>query len=214
MSVSGSPPDRHTVVDTVVVNYFVAVGRFELLAALLGGAVCVPRAVFDPEEPEDLADEATSELRRGLRLHRRRAGDDRIARELRARSQAALPHFEELPDWATRGKLVAIPLTEAELGTFARLRDRDYVSRFSLLAGLGRGEAAALAVALARGHDLATDDNDAITVAKALSPALRVHRIRGLLIQAVGRGIITRSDAQAIHDAMIAAGFWDRGKLD
>jgi predicted nucleic acid-binding protein len=61
-------------------------------------------------------------------------------------------------------------MTYEELETFARLRDREYVKQFSLIAGLGRGEAAALAIAHARGFDLATDDQDAIRVATALAP--------------------------------------------
>ena len=35
------------IADTVVVNYFLALGRFGLLADLLGGTVCVPRSVYD-----------------------------------------------------------------------------------------------------------------------------------------------------------------------
>ena len=69
MSASESPFERPAVADTVVLNYFVAVGAFELLRTLFGGAVHVPRAVFDPDEPDDVAEEAASELRRGLRLH-------------------------------------------------------------------------------------------------------------------------------------------------
>jgi hypothetical protein len=64
MSASESRFERPVVADTVVVNYFVAVGAFDLLRALLGGVVHIPRAVFDPDEPDDVAEEAASELRR------------------------------------------------------------------------------------------------------------------------------------------------------
>src|SRR5262249_47594780 len=128
---------------------------------------------------------AASELRRGLRLHRSRTQDDGVGGELRARSERALPHFERLPELVRSGLLIAIEMSSDELATFARLRDRLYVQRFSLIAGLGRGEAAALAIATARGYDLATDDTDAIKVAAALEPAVPVHRIRGLLLGAV-----------------------------
>lgn len=206
--------ERPVVADTVVVNYFLSVGVFDLLRALLGGVVEVPRAVFDPDEPDDVAEEAASELRRGLRLHRRRSSDRGIARELRERSAEALPHFETLPDLASRGELVVLDLSSDELTTFARLRDASFVSQFSLVAGLGRGEAAALAIALERGYDLATDDQDAIKVAVELAPRMQTHRIRALLMRAVEADLITSDEAREIHSAIVGAGFWDTGGID
>lgn len=209
-----SRADRLVVSDTVVVNYFLAVGNFELLRQLLGGIVRVPSAVFDPEEPDTVADEAVSELRAGMRLHARRAFDDRIPAVLRARSIRALPHFHTLPSLAADGHVVALELTPEELGQFARLRSSDYVREFSLVAGLGRGEAAALAIALGRGWGLATDDEDAIKVARALDPNVSIHRIRALLLEAVEAAMISRQEAQELHSAMIEAGFWDRKRLE
>jgi predicted nucleic acid-binding protein len=194
-------PERPVVADTVVVNYFLAVGAFDLLRALLDGAVQIPRAVFDPDEPDDVAEEAASELRRGLRLHRRRSNDRGIGSEL-------------LPNLATRGELVVLDLSGDELSTFARLRDPTFVSRFSLVAGLGRGEAAALAIALGRGYDLATDDQDAIKAAAGLSPEVQTRRIRGLLVDAADSGLVTRDKARELHAAMVRAGFWDKGSID
>lgn len=214
MSATGLPSERSVVCDTVVVNYFLAVGQLELLATMVGGAVQVPRAVFDPEEPADIADEAASELRRGLRLHRLRTQDEGVGGELRARSTRALPHFESLPGLCERGRLVALEMSSEELATYARLRDREYVRRFSLIEGLGRGEAATLAIATERILDVATDDQDAINVLAALAPELRVLRIRGLLVHAMQQRLIKRTEAQAIHSAMVEAGFWDRGTID
>lgn len=214
MSAHESRFKRPVVADTVVVNYFVAVGAFELLRALLGGAVQIPRAVFDPEEPDDVAEGAASELRRGLRLHRQRATDRGIGQELRERSARALPHFETLPELAARGELVVLDLSGDELTTFARLRDASFVSQFSILAGLGRGEASALAIALGRGYELATDDQDAINAAAGLAPDMRIHRIRALLLLAVDAGLMTRDEARAQHVAMVSAGFWDKGRID
>jgi predicted nucleic acid-binding protein len=206
--------ERPVVADTVVVNYFLAVGAFDLLRSLLGSAVQIPRAVFDPDEPEDVAEEAASELRRGLRLHQRRSTDRAIGRELRDRSARALPHFETLPDLAGRGELLALDLTDDELATFGRLRDVSFVSQFSLVAGLGRGEAAAVAIALGRDYDLATDDQDAIKVAAALASEMRTYRIRVLLVQAAKSRLITKVEARELHAAMVRAGFWDKGQID
>lgn len=214
MSASGSRTERAVVADTVVVNYFLAVGAFDLLRTVLGGTVQVPRAVFDPDETDSVAEEATSELRRGWRLHRRRSVDEGIGAELRERSARALPRFETLPELAARGQLVALDLTDEELATFARLRDPTFVAQFSLVAGLGRGEAAAVALALARDYDLATDDQDAIKVMAGLAPNARVRRIRALLALAVEHRLLAKDEAKAIHARMIAAGFWDRAEID
>ena len=206
-------PERPVVADTVVVNYFLAVGAFHLLRALLGGAVQIPRAVFDPDEPDDVAEEAASELRRGLRLHQHRSADRGIGSELRERSARALPHFETLSGIASRRELVVLDLSSDELTSFARLRDATFVSQFSLVAGLGRGEAAALAIAISRGYDLATDDQDAIKVAAELSPDTQTHRIRALLIRAADSSLITKDEARELHAAMVRAGFWDTGTI-
>jgi predicted nucleic acid-binding protein len=81
------------------------------------------------------------------------------------------------------------------------------------VAGLGRGEAAALALAVNRGYGLATDDQDAIEVARGVRSELPIHRIRALLLRAVKTGLITKSRARELHSAMIEAGFWDRATL-
>ena len=214
MSASASPADAGLIVaDTVVVNYFVAVGEFELLRQLLGGRVHVPRAVFDPDEPEDIAEEAASELRRGLRLHQRRANDRGVGKELRERSARALPHFKRLAEHASRGEIVALELSPAEMRFYAKLRDKQFVAKHGRIAGLGHGEAAALAIALERDYSLATDDQDAITVAQALSPNMGIQRIRGLLIRADDEGLIDKKQAQSIHTAIVRAGFWDSGTI-
>lgn len=214
MSATESLFERPVVADTVVVNYFVAVGAFDLLRALLGGVVQIPRAVFDPDEQDDVAEEAASELRRGLRLHQRRSTDRAIGAELRERSARALPQFETLPERAARGELVVLDLNGDELTTFARLRDPSFVSQFSLIAGLGRGEAASLAIALGREYDIATDDQDAIRVAAALASEMRTHRIRALLVHGSESGFITKAEAREIHTAMVRAGFWDKVQID
>jgi hypothetical protein len=71
---SGSASQVEGVVnDTVVVNYFVALGRFSLLAAIFDGSVLVPRAVYDPDHGQQADVAVVSELEKGLRRHRRPA---------------------------------------------------------------------------------------------------------------------------------------------
>ncbi len=196
---AGEPRDDSPVIcDTVVVHYFVAVGRFELLAGVLGGAVHVPTAVFDPDEDTDLADEALSELRRGLKFHQRQSADTKIPDQRRKRSVAALPHFRKLDDHAADGSLHAVPLTGAELSQFAQLRTLEHVRQFGLKAPLGRGEAAMLAIAASRGWGYATDDNDAVTVGRVLIPDIRPRRTRSLLLECVNRDLCSRDEVDQL----------------
>jgi hypothetical protein len=201
-----------TVLDTVVINYFLAAGHIETLIALCG-PLLVPRAVFDPDEPDDLREEAMSELRRGWHLHRRRASGSDIAPHLKARALSVLPHFARLPELAGRGSLVALDLTDADLALYAQLRDASGVREFGLVAGLGHGEAAVLALCKSGGYCPATDDTDAIKVAASLLPGLVPLRIRALLQLAVGKGIMDRTGAVAAHKAMKLLGFWDKDDL-
>jgi hypothetical protein len=212
---SGPPPDHapDAIVDTVVVNYFLALGRFGMLAELLGGAVCVPSSVYDADDAHVIRDEALSELERGLRLHRRRACDGRLEPRLRERSLRALPHFESLPGLAAEGALVTLTMSPDELRLYAALRDAGASGRYGLLVGLGRGEAAALAIAETRRLRLATDDQDCIRVASARTPGFRPVRIRWLLCEAVRRRLIGLDEARELHASMLAIGFWDRGGL-
>src|SRR6266545_2705664 len=109
-------------------------GRFSLLADILGGSVHVPTVVYDPDDEAVAKDsEALSELERGRRFHRRRAAADDADPRLRERSRAAVPHFELLKDHVQSGRLVTIQLTDAELRVYAALRDRRYTRRFGLV---------------------------------------------------------------------------------
>lgn len=213
MSVTGSPSSAETIADTVVVNYFLAVGRFGLLADLLGGSVQVPRSVYDPEDAAAAREEGLSELERGLRLHRRRACQHGLDPRIRRRSAAALPHFERLPSLVTTGRLVPVDMEVDELMVYAQLRDAACTRHYRLLAGLGRGEAAALAIAERRHMRLATDDQDCIRAGGVRNGDFRPLRIRGLLTVAVEWGLVRPSEARSLHRSMVAAGFWDHGRL-
>ncbi len=207
------PPEAHVVFDTVVINYFLAAGVIELLARLCGGSIAIPRSVFDPDEDDAGREEAMSELRRGLHLHRRRCEDEGAPPELRARSERALPEFELLPELVASGVLRVVDLQDAEIAPYAQLRDAAAVRRFGLVVGLGPGEAGVLAICATRGWRPATDDADAIRVAEQMLPGVKPLRIRALLRLAVERGIVDPSRARVIHKTMLQLGFWDTGRL-
>jgi hypothetical protein len=204
-------PDQPSICDTVVVNYFLGAGQVGLLAMLLG-VVRVPEAVYNTAD-NALPEELRSELARGLLLHRRRVNDDSVPEYLRERSKAVLPNFETLPALVSEGTVVPVALTGDELRTFANLRDPDHVARYGLAAGLGPGEASALAISVGREWHLATDDNDAIKVAAHLTPSRRPLRIRALLMRAVDLELVSLAEARAIHGTMKGLGFWDSGTI-
>jgi len=112
------------------------------------------------------------------------------------------------------GHLVSLELSTSEFRLYAEFREREAVRRFGLTTGLGRGEAAALAIAETRSMELATDDQDCITVGQGRNAALKPLRIRGLLLAAVDRQLIGLPEAQSIHLSMVNIGFWDRGRIE
>lgn len=214
MSANAPPlPNQPVVFDTVTINYFLAAGEIQLLAGLFDGSLMVPRAVFDPDEDDAGREEAMSELRRGLHLHRRRCEDAGAPPELRARSERALPEFEGLPDLVQQGALRVVDLSDEELAVYARLRDAANVRPYGVLVGLGPGEASILAICSKRGWLPATDDNDGVRVAEQLLPGVKPLRIRALLHLAVDRGLVELDRARTIHETMRDLGFWDTGRL-
>jgi len=202
-----------TIADTVVVNYFLAVGKFHLLANLLGGTVQVPRVVFDPDDSLGAAEEVQSELRRGLLHHERRAADVGLQPRVRRRSMMVLTFFRQLDELASEGLLVPVDLSRPELESYSRFRDADLAQGWGLLVPLGRGEAASVSISLHRSWRLATDDQAAIKVANQLSPATRPLRIRSLLALAIEMRLVSRDEARAIHKDMVDFGFWDSGSV-
>jgi predicted nucleic acid-binding protein len=201
-----------TIVDTVVVNYFLAVGKFHLLRDLLG-TVQVPRVVFDPEDPPGAEEEILSELRRGLIHHELRANDTSLSPRVRRRSTMVLTFFRDLDRLAEQGLLVPIDLTGPELALYSQFRDPKRAAHWSLLVPLGRGEAAALSIAFHRSWTLATDDADGIKVGTKLIPSFHPLRIRSLLKLAVKKKLVSKDEARTIHKQMVEFGFWDKGSI-
>ena len=204
---------EQVVIDTVVVNYFLALGRFSLLAAVVGGRVLVPRAVYDPEDADRADAAVVSELERGLRRHRQRAVDPELAPKQREYSSDALPHFERLRHHVDEGLMLPLTLEPAELVRYGMFRDALWARQHDLLAELGSGEAAALAIAENRGLSLATDDQDCIRLAQARRPDSVILRIRSLLHLAVDAGLVSVEEARSMHLSMRARGFWDNGQF-
>jgi len=207
-----------TVVDTVVLHYFLVVDRAALLLELLEAPVGVPRIVFDPDDGQ--ADDAmVSELRRNIRYEQRIAdtavptnGDD-TTRELesaRATAQTRAVRLRAMDGLVTDGAIEVIDLTEDELDLVGRLTAREPDPSLGILVALDDGEAACVAIAVARGWTLATDDGDALRVLDHLAPDHPYDRIRRLLVRGATDGLVTEAEANEIHEEMTRAGFWDR----
>lgn len=79
--------------------------------------------------------------------------------------------------------------SEEEIWTYARLQ---------LEKKLGRGESASIAIAHHRGFDIATDDEIARDVCKAMCPSVSIFGTGDLLNMAVRDRLITRFEADSI----------------
>lgn len=205
-----------TVIDTVVLHYFLVVDHGDLLLQLLDPPVGVPRIVFDPDD-DDATDAMVSELRQNIRF------EDRIASEGPEPEDPSSPEFTRSRETAKQRaaslrrvealvaseRLQVLDLTEDEWADFARLTAHRPDSELGLFIPLGDGEAACLAIAIERGHVLATDDGDALRVLDQLASGHPYERTRRLLIRAANTGLISHAQANAIHTKMRDAGFWD-----
>lgn len=206
-----------TVVDTVVLHYFLVVDEEDLLLALLDPPVGVPRIVFDPDDNQG-SDAVVSELRQNIRYEERLAseavpndGDD-LTRELQdaqASAETKAKRLRRIDDIVARGRIDVLELTDTEQNLSDRLTSREFDADFGLIVPLDDGEAACLAIAVERGWVFATDDGDALRVLDYVARGHPYERIRKLLIRAAAEGHVTEERANEIHDAMTRAGFWD-----
>ncbi|MGI8875654.1 MAG: hypothetical protein ACR2KP_15310, partial [Egibacteraceae bacterium] len=90
-----------TVVDTVILHYFLVVDQAQLLLELLNPPVGVPRIVFDPEDDHGI-DAVVSELRQNIRYEERVANEavpgdrDDLSRELHDAQASAATKAQRL----------------------------------------------------------------------------------------------------------------------
>jgi hypothetical protein len=203
-----SSPSPSCVVDTVVLRYFLLAGEADLLVGALGPPIGTPRIVYDPDEGE-VPDNARSEITRSIAYQRQAAVDP--ARDTATRDQAAanakrLPVVGEL---YSTGKVVVMDLAPGEFDVFGMVTSPIGCGGFGLPFPLDAGEAACLAMAVARDLPLVTDDGDALRALRRIRPHHPYQRIRKLLIESGEQGKITRVRANAIHRDMTTLGFWD-----
>ena len=205
------------IIDTVVLMYFLLVGREALLGDLMGRPLQVPFAVYDPED-RDLQGETSprsellSEMRQAIRHYE-------AAAEAAAESESSDHEFESfnrikrIDDLYDEGGLVPVAMTPDELLLSAQLQSSD-ASVHGLKVGLGPGEAACVAISYTRGWTIATDDADAFKVLNRLHADREYpyERIRKLLVRAADEGHISSEEANRLHEEMRALGFWDSGQ--
>lgn len=198
------------IVDTVILRYFLFVDRRDLLRDLLGLPLRVPRIVFDPGEEANLPETVMSEVTRSIRVQGNWAKDGKRPRHLRERATQNAERLRQVYALHEVGDLQVEDMTDAELLTFARLLSGKQVGQMGLLAPLGPGEAAGVAIAIARAWVFASDDSDALAALEQLSPGHPYERIRKLLQRASNEDRISRKEANEIHHEMIGLGFRDR----
>ena len=202
------------IIDTVVLMYFLLVGREALLGDLLGRPLQVPVAVYDPEErklPEGASprSELLSEMRQAVR-HYEAAAEAAAESESSDQEIESFDRIKRIDDLYDEGSLVPVEMTPEELLLAARLQSSD-ASAYGLKVGLGPGEAACVAISYTREWTIATDDTDALKVLNQLHGGRNYsyERIRKLLVRAVDEEHISREEAIRLHDEMRALGFWD-----
>lgn len=206
------PDGPQTVADTVILRYFYLVDQAELMFALLGDPIVVPRVVFDPDEEANAPELSMSEITRSIHVQRVRSGDKGRDTDERKRAEDHAVQLEQVTADHTAGRITVTDLTDTETALFAKLASRGDSLKVGLPFALDAGEAACVALAVERSLALATDDRDGLTAFRSLRPRGKYERIRKMLKRAGESGLVDRAEANDIHQAMRNAGFWDKGR--
>ena len=194
-----------SIVDTVVLRYFFLAERFDLLVEVLGAPLMVSRVVYDPLDAGD--EGVMSEMGRSIHVQRQRSVDRRRREEERKRAGRVATQLAAIHSRAADGTISVIDMSESELELFSRLGSGDYTAEFGLTFPLHEGEAATLAIALERGWVFVSDDEDALSAMLTIRHSHLYQRIRRILIEAMDLGLISPSEANAIHATMRECGF-------
>lgn len=197
-----------SVVDTVVLRYFLLADRVDVLVTLLGAPLGVPRIVFDPDEG-DVPDAARSEIMKSVSYQRRVALDP--ARDISQQHDASRK-AAQLAQVATMHEvddLIVLDMTDTELKIASQLVSPSGCKAFGLKFPLDAGEAACIAIGTTRDLVVVTDDADGLRALRSIAPKHPYERIRKLLVRAAATHIISEVEANQIHTDMQRLGFWD-----
>lgn len=203
-----SSPLPSCVVDTVVLLYFLLAGEADLLIDTLRPPLGTPRIIYDPDEG-NVPDTARSEMTRSVAYHQQVAIDPTHESTARDRAAENAKRLLAITELYAANKLVIMDLNADELEILGKATSPTGCGSYGLPFPLSPGEAACLAIALARNLPLVTDDGDALRALHHARPNHPYQRIRKLLIQCVAQGRISRTQANAIHHDMTSLGFWD-----
>jgi hypothetical protein len=200
------------IIDTVILLYFLLVGRAELLRELVGDPMMVPVSVYDPADrslsPEALRrSEFLSEIRQAVR-HFEAAVRIGTATPQQLDRMRAVDHLFDAEH------LRVVQMVDDEPFLAAQLQSQEAVRSHGVQVPLGPGEAACVAISFKRGWTIATDDDAALTVLESLhgGEPFDYERIRKLLIRAANEKRLTQDEANSIHAEMRGLGFWDKGR--
>jgi len=193
MTGTSSTRPREHITDTTALRHFALIGQVSLLARLMGGVVHVPREILDPDEAVDSV--VLSEIGNALRY----INGPRYVHPDREE------HAQRLRDLSVDRSVAVVDLDDEELAEASRLSGRQF-ARQMRRARLGAGEAAVMAVALARDWTAVIDDKDARTVLASIKPHARTVTCQTLL--RVGAGdVLVSSEAQLVYLDLVKAGF-------
>jgi len=184
------------VCNTTPVRYFALVGQFDLLVEVLGGVVCVPRQVIDPDDDPDGIESLVSEITQSERYWAKRSVDPE-----------AMQNWDRLRKLRSRNDIRVVDLDDDELEAFAEMIGPRYAKSVGLAGALGHGEAAVIAIAESRSWTAVMDDALARDVLLRRSPGTGVLTTRELLRRAVAQDLLDSAEAQLIYSDMLSKGY-------
>lgn len=199
--------EHNHILDTVVLLYFLLAEQEDLLGDLIGWPLRVPFAVYDPDDwTGSLEPRPRPELSSEMRQAEEHYGN--VAFE--TGDTGASYRIGKVNRLHAEGRVVVEAMDPSEQWLADELQG-DGAMQLGLRTSLGPGEAACIAIALKREWTIVTDDNDALKALSALygDRNSSYERIRKLLIRAAVENLVSKEEANRIHDSMVSYGFWD-----
>jgi hypothetical protein len=187
-------------VDSSVAHSFAVIGWARHLIQLCGASILVADGVHS-QQPG-----APSELRNIRNALQRQADQADAGSGLASRAVAAVHGLDQLL-CLTADELTVVMLSHDEFELAVRLQSRrqaDREWRHSLGAQARRldaGESASIAIAVSRSLSFASDDEDALTLWKALTGSVG-NRTRDLLWRLVTSAAVNEADARAAYQVL------------
>lgn len=193
-------------VDAPLLQSWALVKATDKLKQLFSGGITTTDHVY---QLDDTTGWGSNEIARTRRYYQSRCSDPKLSEHTRRVAIDAVARLDGIADLHIYGDLKIAVLEDSETELCKQLVSAKQSESLGLHWPIGYTAASCVAVAVARGMVLASDDEDARAALDCLSPKHPKQSTQDLLRMAVGKRLISREKANEIHGAMCQMDLWN-----